>query len=135
MSYSLSRLSNDQIASGHEVASSAAASVSARPTVGGKFVSLRGNKFYIRGVTYGTFKPDDNDREYPNDAQLEADFRAMVENGFNTVRLYTCPGRDILDIAERVGLKVMVSLLAEAYVGYLNDPGGAFDFRAAIAEK
>lgn len=87
----------------------------------GKFLGISGEKAYVRGVTYGTFQPRDDGSEYPEPSVVERDFSAMIASGINSVRTYTAPPLWLLDIASEAGLKVMVGLGAERYVGYLND--------------
>ena len=54
----------------------------------------------------------------------------------NAVRIpHTMPPVELLDIACEHGLKVMVGLSAEQYVGYLIDRKDALDIDALIAEK
>src|SRR5262245_40988210 len=78
----------------------------ARPVVRGKFLVAGGEKLYVRGATYGAFRPDDQKREYRDLAQIDRDFRRMAEVGFNAVRIpHTMPPRDLLDVAERHGLR------------------------------
>ena len=101
-----------------------------RPEARGKFLALGGEKFYARGVTYGTFRPDANGDEYPPADTVRRDFAQMAANGFNTVRTYTTPPTWLLDLAAEEGLFVAVSLAAERSVGYLNERGGA-----AVAER
>lgn len=103
-----------------------------RPMVKGKFVFVGEKKLYIKGVTYGTFRPDDDGNEYNDLDIIDRDFEMMAANGFNAVRLYNMPPVELLDFAQKHGLFVMVSLLAEKYVGYLNDPKKSFDFENAI---
>jgi GT2 family glycosyltransferase len=60
----------------------------------------------------------------------------MAANGFNTVRIpHTTPPRTLLDAALRHGLRVMVGLSAEQYIGYLIDRRGAPDIAALIRAK
>jgi GT2 family glycosyltransferase len=93
-----------------------------RPSVVGKFIHVRDDKFYVKGVTYGAFRPDSEKREYSDSAQIERDFSLMAANGINTVRIpHTMPPRSLLDIALRHDLRVMVGLSAEQYIGYLID--------------
>jgi GT2 family glycosyltransferase len=92
-----------------------------RPTVRGKFLFAGNRKLYLRGVTYGTFRPNAEGDEFPPPEVVAEDFRAMKANGVNALRTYTAPPRWLLDEANRLGLWVMVGLAAEREVGYLND--------------
>jgi len=96
-----------------------------RPQVSGKFLKLGEDKFYIRGVTYGTFKPRLSGEEYPEPEIVEKDFAMMAAHGFNAIRTYTAPPRWLLDIASKHHLYVMVGLPMERYTGYLTDQKGA----------
>src|SRR5256884_2566403 len=53
---------------------------------------------------------------------FERDFAQMAANGINTVRIpHTMPPRSLLGAARRHGLRVMVGLSAEQYLGLLID--------------
>src|SRR5216110_1365623 len=108
-----------------------------RPCVRGKFLFVGDEKLYVRGVTYGAFTPDAAGNEYHNLATVERDFAQMAANGINAVRIpHTTPPRALLDIASRHGLRVMVGLSAEQYIGYLVDrPPGAPDVEALIRNR
>jgi O-antigen biosynthesis protein len=93
-----------------------------RPTVQGKFLVAGGQKLYVRGVTYGAFRPDAKGNEYHDLEIIERDFAQMVASGFNAVRIpHTMPPRALLDAAHRHGLWVMVGLSAEQFIGFLID--------------
>src|SRR5919204_6308898 len=94
---------------------------SVRPRVQGKFIFAGGEKLYIRGVTYGTFRPSHDGHEYPDPEVVERDFAQMAANAINTVRTYTVPPRWLLDTAQRHGLRVMVGLPWEQHVAFLDD--------------
>jgi len=106
--------------------------ISVRPRVQGKFIFLGDEKLYIRGVTYGTFRPHADGHEYPDPGVVEQDFALMAANGLNAVRTYTLPPRWLLDAAQRHGLRVMVGLPLERYVGFLTDKKGAPDMEALV---
>lgn len=91
-----------------------------RPRVKGKFIFIGDKKFYVRGVTYGTFRPDEEGTEY-NPEKVEEDFRQIAANGFNSVRTYTVPPRWLLDKAQECGLYVMVGLPWEQHITFLDD--------------
>ena len=93
----------------------------ARPTTGGKFLCMGDERLYVRGATYGTFRPRHGDDAFPPPPVLEADFAAMVDNGINAVRTYTVPPRWVLDVAAARGLRIMVGLPWEQHVAFLND--------------
>ncbi len=108
-----------------------------RPCVRGKFLFVGDEKLYVRGVTYGAFTPDAEGNEYHDLATVERDFALMAANGINAVRIpHTTPPRALLDIASQYGLRVMVGLSAEQYIGYLIDrPPGAPDVEALIRNR
>jgi O-antigen biosynthesis protein len=107
-----------------------------RPCVRGKFLFVGGSKFYVRGVTYGAFRPDAEHEEYWDLAKIDLDFGQMAASGINTVRIpHTVPPRSLLDAALRHGLYVMVGLSAEQYAGYLIDRKGSPDVEKIVRQK
>jgi GT2 family glycosyltransferase len=92
-----------------------------RPRVQGKFIFVGDKKLYIRGVTYGPFRPDQDGNKYHNLEVVERDFAQIAANGLNAVRTYTVPPRWLLDAAERHGLRVMVGLPVEREAMLLDD--------------
>jgi O-antigen biosynthesis protein len=81
----------------------------AGPKVDGKFLRVGSERFYVQGVTYGTFAETELGL-FPRREQVKEDFAAMAAVGINTVRTYTVPGPEILDLAEEVGLKLLVGV-------------------------
>ena len=92
-----------------------------RPTVSGKFLVRGDEHLFVRGVTYGTFRPQPDGHEYPDRITVEKDFSLMAQSGINAVRTYTVPPTWLLDTAEQAGLQVLVGLPLEREVGRLND--------------
>src|SRR5690349_16417216 len=52
--------------------------VDTRPEVRGKFIYAGDEKLYVRGVTYGTFRPHADGSEYGNPHTVEQDFIQMA---------------------------------------------------------
>lgn len=92
-----------------------------RPRVHGKFLYIGGEHFWIRGVTYGTFRPDPAGLQFPTRDVVERDFRAINEAGLNSVRVYTTPPRWLLDVAAACSLRVMIGLPWEQHIAFLDD--------------
>ena len=103
----------------------------------GKFLYVGSEKFYVKGVSYGAFRPNEKGSEYHDLEQIDHDFALMAANGINTVRVpHTTPPPHLLDIALKYGLRVIVGLSAEQYIGYLIDTEKeAPDFRTIVQER
>ncbi|MEK6710356.1 MAG: glycosyltransferase [Nitrospinota bacterium] len=91
-----------------------------RPQVRGKFLFAGGHKLWVRGVTYGTFRPDAGGDEFHRREVIERDFALMAEHGLNAVRTYTPPEGWMLDAAARHGLYVMAGLPWEQHITFLD---------------
>src|SRR5206468_13110715 len=81
---------------------------------------------------YGTFRPDASGNQYHNLELTRKDFAAMAANGINSVRVYNTPPRSLLDLAQDHGLRVIVDLAADQYVGFLTDRKDAPDVRDLV---
>src|SRR5437870_11719396 len=110
----------------------ALANVDAPPSARGKFLFAGDDKLYVRGVTYGTFHPNEDGDEYPAVDIVERDFARMAACGVNAVRVYTVPPPWLLDSAWRHGLRVMVGLPVERYVGLLADKTDGLNHLEAV---
>ncbi len=87
----------------------------------GKFFLAGDEKFYIKGVTYGPFRPLHDGSEYGTEDAVRRDFSMMAENGINTVRTYTVPPVWLLDIAHENGLHVFAGIPWEQHITFLDD--------------
>jgi len=94
-----------------------------RPAVQGKFLFLGAEKFWVRGISYGTFYMDENRQERLAPETVERDFSQMAAHGFNVVRVYTAPPRWLLDAAWKHGLRVMIGLNWGEHMAFLDEPG------------
>ncbi|HEV8348043.1 MAG TPA: glycosyltransferase [Vicinamibacterales bacterium] len=97
--------------------------------------AVGGQRFLIKGVTYGTFAPDADGYQFPPRARIAEDFRLMSTLGINTVRTYTPPRRDLLDEAAQHGLRVMVGLPWSQHVAFLDDSRLKRSIRRELARQ
>src|SRR5262245_20442373 len=114
----------DSLADASEVASCASRSL-LRPRVEGKFLFIGSEKFWIRGATYGKFRPDTQGVSFPSKSRVEQDFSAKVRAGLNAVRVYPPPPMWLMDLAPESGLRVMAGVPWEQHIAFLDDPGRA----------
>ncbi len=103
-----------------------------RPHAAAKFLFAGSQKFYVQGVTYGTFERRQNGVEFPSPAIVENDFRSMAENGVNAIRVYTAPPLWLLDLASDAGLRVMAGIPWEQHISFLDDADRARDIERRV---
>src|SRR5712691_734209 len=104
-----------------------------RPTLRGKFLWVGEEKFYIRGVTYGPFRPHADGHTYPARKIVERDFALIAASGINAIRTYNAPPRWLLDCAQEHGLRVMVGLQGERHFAFLEDKKALEDIRKQVS--
>ena len=81
-----------------------------RVVVDGKHLSVGGHPFRIRGVTYGSFATRPDGQAFPNPQRVRSDFSMMAAAGLNTIRTYSAPPEDLLELAEEAGLRLLLGL-------------------------
>jgi GT2 family glycosyltransferase len=91
-----------------------------RYAIKGKNLVVDGQIFFVKGVTYGTFAPDEQGFQFPAQEIVETDFWWMKQSGINTVRTYTVPPGYVFEAAEKHNLKLMVGLPWEQHIDYLK---------------
>jgi len=106
-----------------------------RIVAAGKLLSQGGRPFYMRGVTYGTFAPDENGDQFPPQDRVLADFRSIAASGFNTVRCYTMPPTHVLDAALECNLNILAGVSWEQHIAFLDDPARVQDIRRRVREQ
>ena len=98
----------------------------------GKFLTEGEQKFYVKGVSYGTFPPDAQGYQFPPISRVADDFARMRDLGINTIRTYTTPRLDLLDEAQRAGLRVMAGIFWPQFVAFLEDAQGQKNIRREV---
>jgi GT2 family glycosyltransferase len=97
-----------------------------------KFFRVGHERLYLRGVTYGTFRPDGAGDPVPEPSVVAADFRAMAGQGVNAVRVYTPPPRWLLDLAQEHGLRLLVGMSWDQHVDFLRSRRSARQVRETV---
>ena len=88
----------------------------------GKFFHLDGERFLIKGVTYGTFAPDAEGYQFPADPTGSPPTSGRWRSSASTPSASTPPRRGhLLDEAAGHGLRVMVGLPWSQHVAFLDD--------------
>ena len=72
-----------------------------------KFFFEGDRKFFVKGVTYGPFKPDAEGHYLGTPEQLQRDLAQMRELGLNVVRIYHVPPLWFLDACAAAGMRVL----------------------------
>ncbi len=91
-----------------------------RPRAAGKFLFVGDRKLWLKGVTYGTFRPQAEGDDGYSPEIVEQDFAHIAASGANAIRTYTVPPRWLLDCAAQHGLWVLVGLPWEQHVAFLD---------------
>src|SRR6267378_3395921 len=81
-----------------------------RVRVDGKFFRLGGEKFYVKGVSYGPFALSADQDHFLSASETRSDFQLIRELGANVVRTYYPPPRWFLDLAAEHDLKILVDI-------------------------
>jgi len=85
-----------------------------------KFFFEGDRKFFVKGVTYGPFKPDAEGHYLGPPAQVERDLAQMREVGLNVVRIYHVPPVWFLDCCAAAGMRVLITLPWAKHVEFLG---------------
>src|SRR5437868_14383702 len=93
-----------------------------RVRVDGEFFRQGEAKFYIKGVTYGPFAPNQSGEMFPDHAQAEADFLQLQELGANVLRVYYVPPKWLLDLAWEHQLRILVDIPWPNHLCFLDSP-------------
>src|SRR6266446_4229571 len=86
-----------------------------------KFFFDGDKKFFVKGVTYGPFKPDAEGNYLGRPEQVESDLALMRQAGLNVVRIYHAPPRWFLDRCVAAGMRVLVTLPWEKHIEFLRE--------------
>src|SRR5438477_8678138 len=105
-----------------------------RPRVEGKFLFVGHEKFFVKGTTYGAFRPNSHGAQFPDPDQVEVDFSLMRDAGINSILTYTVPPISLLDQALAYGIRVIVNIPWMAYTCFLQDRSTQQTIRREVRE-
>lgn len=105
-----------------------------RVEVDGKFFRVAGERFHVRGVTYGPFARNDAGDPFPSAPHVRRDFAQMRALGANALRTYTPPPRWLLDEAGAAGLRVIAGIPWAQHVCFLSEGAPAREARRRVRE-
>src|SRR5207249_1600063 len=103
-----------------------------RPRVEGKFLARGGERFRVKGVTYGPFAPDAAGSPFPDPARAAHDFAGMRDAGINTIRTYHVPPDWLLRLAAEAGLGVLVDVPWTKHLCFLDSADAQAEARRAV---
>jgi GT2 family glycosyltransferase len=103
-----------------------------RVVVEGKFFACQGERFLLKGVTYGPFAPDSNGETFGTTAQAERDLALIGELGANALRTYHVPPRWFLDLAQARGLRILVDIPWSKHLCVLDSAEAVMGAREAV---
>jgi len=86
-----------------------------------KFFLEGDKKFFVKGVTYGPFKPDAEGNYLGPPEQVDVDLALMRQAGLNVVRIYHAPPPWFLDRCTNAGMRVLVTLPWEKHIEFLRE--------------
>ena len=93
---------------------------SAPVRVQAKFFFEGEKKFFVKGVTYGPFAPDQDGHHFGTPEKARADLAMMRETGINLVRIYYVPPRWFLDACAEHGIRCLISIPWAEHIEFLN---------------
>src|SRR5438094_1030691 len=97
-----------------------ASSTTTRVKVDGKFFRLGEQKFYLKGLTYGPFAPNQETGTFASREQTARDFQLIRELGANLLRLYYVPPLWFMELASEHGLRLLIDIPWEKHRCFLE---------------
>jgi glycosyltransferase involved in cell wall biosynthesis len=97
-----------------------------------KFFFEGAQKFFVKGVTYGPFKPDADGNYLGRPEQVDVDLALMRQVGLNVVRIYHAPPRWFLDHCAAAGMRVLVTLPWAKHIEFLRERSAREEIAEAV---
>src|SRR5207244_7053822 len=89
-------------------------------------------KFFVKGITYGPFKPDAAGNYLGPPERAGADLTNIRDLGFTGVRAYHSPPLWLLDACSTAGLRMLVTLPWAKHIEFLRDKSARKEITRSI---
>jgi GT2 family glycosyltransferase len=99
-----------------------------------KFFFEGDRKFFVKGVTYGPFKPDAAGDYLGTPEQVDADLAQMREAGFNVARIYHTPPKWFLDRCAAAGIRVLITVPWAKHIEFLHQRSAREEIVKAVRD-
>jgi glycosyltransferase involved in cell wall biosynthesis len=99
-----------------------------------KFFFAGKTKFFLKGVTYGPFRPDASGNYLGTPEQTARDLEQIRELGLNVVRLYHSPSRWFLDACSAARMRVLITLPWAKHIEFLRAKSSRREIARSVAD-
>jgi O-antigen biosynthesis protein len=91
-------------------------------------------RYFVRGVTYGPFRPASGVDPFPSPEVAQGDFRRMRELGVNTIRVYHVPPPWLSELAAEWDLRLLVGIPWAWHLRFLDSAAHRAEIHRTIRE-
>jgi glycosyltransferase involved in cell wall biosynthesis len=95
---------------------------------------MDGRKFYVKGVTYGPFAPNEQGETFASPVQTARDFEQIRQLSANVLRLYYVPPKWFLDLAAEHALKLLIDIPWAKHLCFLDSARSREEARKNVRE-
>lgn len=106
----------------------------ARVSLDGKFFRRGEERWYLQGLTYGPFPPNQAGEHLPTRARVRTDFQHIRQLGGNALRIYHLPPRWFLDEAMEHGLYLLIDVPWQKHRCFFEDWDAQQEAREHVRE-
>lgn len=103
-----------------------------RVCAAGKLFELGGQRWLLKGLTYGPFAPNSSGKYFPELARLATDFAQARALGANCLRVYHKPTPALLDLALEHDLRIFVDVPWQKHRCFFEDWSALQDARRRV---
>src|SRR5512141_3028509 len=110
------------------------AAAGTRLRAGGSFLWCGPDKFFIKGISYGSFPPNAGGEPFPAPGDAARDLALMGAAGFNVLRTYDVPPCWLLDQAHEHRMRVLAGIPWPHHLASAGQRGGRESIARMVAD-